>query len=88
VGNNTNKIYTGSTYRIDGASNASSIRLKSKNSEAGSQGGGDTDSKTNLKTYKIREVDRIIQISESELKRFKDEKEAYYQMYQIEKSKN
>jgi hypothetical protein len=29
-----------------------------------------------------------VEVAESELKRYKEEKEAYYQMYQIEKSKN
>lgn len=41
-----------------------------------------------LKTFKVREEDKIIQIAERELKLYKDEKEAYYQLYQIEKAKN
>lgn len=41
-----------------------------------------------LKTFKVREQDKIIQIAERELKLYKDEKEAYYQLYQIEKAKN
>ena len=41
-----------------------------------------------LKTFKVREEDKIIQIAERELKLYKDEKEAYYQLYQIEKTKN
>lgn len=36
----------------------------------------------------MREEDKIIQIAERELKLYKDEKEAYYQLYQIEKAKN
>lgn len=32
--------------------------------------------------------DRVLEVTEKELKAYKQEKEAYYQMYQIEKSKN
>jgi hypothetical protein len=38
--------------------------------------------------FKVREEDRVVQTTESELRRFKEEKEAYYQLYQIEKGKN
>lgn len=58
---------------------SSNIRVKSKKSEE------DGEKKT-FKNYKVE--DKVLEVTEKELKAYKQEKEAYYQMYQIEKSKN
>lgn len=61
----------------------SNINVKSKHSEGSGEG-----EKKVPRNYKIMEDDRIMEITEREVKRYKAEKEAYYQMYQVEKAKN
>ena len=61
----------------------SNIKVKSKHSERSGEG-----EKKVPKNYKVAEDDKIVQTTEGEIKKYKAEKEAYYQMYQIEKAKN
>ena len=61
----------------------SNIKVKSKHSERSGEG-----EKKVPRNYKVAEDDKIVQTTEGEIKKYKAEKEAYYQMYQIEKAKN
>lgn len=42
-----------------------------------------SDDRKTTKTFKLRQDDKVIQTTSSEIKRYKDEKQAYYQLYQI-----
>ena len=66
------------------SSSLSNFKLKSKQSDDRSEG----DTKRAIRNYKVMEDDKILEVTEKDIKRYKAEKEAYYQMYQIEKAKN
>ena len=66
-----------------GSSSMSNIKVKSKHSERSGEG-----EKKVPRNYKVAEDDKIVETTEGEIKKYKAEKEAYYQMYQIEKAKN
>ena len=68
-----------SSHHKDSTSN---MKVQSKVS------GGSEANSEERKLFKVVEEDKILHISESEMRRIKDEKDAYYQLYQFEKSKN
>lgn len=70
----------GDTAEGNNSNSSSNIRVKSKKSEEEGE-------KKAFKNYKVVE-DKVLEVTEKEIKTYKQEKEVYYQMYQIEKAKN
>lgn len=60
------------------SNSSSNIRVKSKKSSEEDEG-----EKKVMRNYKVADEDRVLEVTEKELRRYKQEKDAYYQMYQI-----